>query len=162
MQNFIFLVAPRCIQLDLHTDELLMFQMMQNHNRPPFMYEVQWVVDTDKTIALHPSMLLVAVGGSQWAYLRIATSNHTATRHHFVAIVLFDFSFNQYTSSSWNLKGKLWETTQRFAWKKKILPPIVNTSPSGFVLFFKTKKTAGEAPTVKFVLKKGKKAVQET
>ena len=99
-------------------------------------------------------MLLVAVGGSQWAYLRIATSNHTATRHHFVAIVLFDFSFNQYTSSSWNLKGKLWETTQRFAWKKKILPPIVNTSPSGFVLFFKTKKTAGEAPTVKFVLKK--------
>jgi hypothetical protein len=60
MQNFIFLVAPRYIQLDLHTDELLllMFRMMQNHNRPPFMYEVQWMVDTDKTIALHPSMLL--------------------------------------------------------------------------------------------------------
>jgi hypothetical protein len=80
------LVAPRYIQLDLHTDEFT--DVPNDAKSQQTTIYVRGAMDggyrQNQSITS-----IYAVGGSQRAYLRIATSNHTATRHHFVAIVLF-------------------------------------------------------------------------
>lgn len=88
-----------------------MFQVKQSHNVTPIKYELWWVVHVDKN---HNIASIHVVEGSQvtttqQAYLKTATYNNTTTKHHFVAVTLFDFSFHQYMKKL-KTEGELWKT----------------------------------------------------
>jgi hypothetical protein len=73
----------------------------------------------EKTVAL---LLFVLLEGqwvkSQRAYVRIATSNNTTTKCHFVEVVLFWLFFQLIHQEVENWKGRLWEIMKKLRLKK--------------------------------------------